>query len=148
MCIHVHVHVHVYASVYNTPTTLVSTTSSRAKALSCTILIVNFSLKIFVAFILTFLNGIPQFTCTCVYYVRVLYSVRLVIVMPKSSTERSRACRERKRTQTPLLKPPPKSDAQRVREYRARKRESKAIVGDDSAISQVFFLITYANFSA
>lgn len=57
--------------------------------------------------------------------------------MPKTSTERSRECRERKRTQTPLIKKPPKSGAQLVREYRARRKALKAIVAGSSATSKV-----------
>ena len=62
--------------------------------------------------------------------------------MGKTSTQRSRECRERKRTQTPLVRRPPKSSAQRVREFRARQRALKAIVFGNSATSQVLPQIT------
>uniref|UniRef100_A0A1B0BZI0 Protein krueppel n=1 Tax=Glossina palpalis gambiensis TaxID=67801 RepID=A0A1B0BZI0_9MUSC len=46
--------------------------------------------------------------------------------MPKTSTERSRECRERRRARNPPRKPP-KTGAERVREFRARQKELKNV---------------------
>lgn len=48
-----------------------------------------------------------------------------VIIMAKTSTERSRIHRQRK-SQQAQARPPPKTGAQRVREYRARQKALKA----------------------
>jgi hypothetical protein len=53
--------------------------------------------------------------------------------MPKTSTERVRAFRERHRVQKPAKKPP-KSALQRVREFRAKQRALKSGVALNSVL--------------
>lgn len=59
------------------------------------------------------------------FFVRLITVKNKQIIMPKSSTERVRAYRERQRALRPPKKPP-KSALQRAREFRARQRALKS----------------------